>query len=161
GTLKPSIVADEEIGYGSLPLEKSLHRSIKKVGEDIENLRFHTAIASLMSFSNEAATVEKIPLRIAKTFTLLLSPFAPHIGEELWQRLGGVETLAYEPWPEFDPELAKLDTVTIAIQINGKLRETVEADAEIGKDELLALAKSQSKIQNQLEGKTILREVVV
>jgi leucyl-tRNA synthetase len=75
--------------------------------------------------------------------------------------LGAEDTLAYEPWPEYDPELAKLETITIAVQVNGKLRETIEVDAEISKEDLLAAAKEQPKVQSYLEGKEIKREIVV
>lgn len=161
GKLQQNLTGDKRYGVGELELEKSLHRLIKKVTEDIEGLRFHTAIAALMSFYNEAAEAKEIPLRIIKTFILLLAPFAPHLAEELWQRLGGKKTLAYEAWPEFDPALAKLNIVTIAIQINGKLRDTMEAEAEATKDELLAQARVQEKIRSYLADKELVREIVV
>ncbi|MFN8389741.1 MAG: leucine--tRNA ligase [Bdellovibrionota bacterium] len=142
-------------------LEKSLHRTIKKVTNDIEQMKFHTAIAALMSFTNEAAEVKSIPRSFAKTFVLLLAPFAPHLGEELWEKLGGTATLAYEPWPTYSEELAKADKLQIAVQVNGKLRDTLEVDAEIADAELLAAAKSSSKVAPHLEGKTLAREIVV
>lgn len=161
GSIKSSIVADEQFSVGELPLERSLHRLIQKVGEDIEALKFHTAIAALMSFTNEAAEVERIPLRVARTFTLLLSPFAPHMGEELWERLGNSTTLAYEPWPAFDPELTKRESITVAIQVNGKMRDTIEVAPGLSKEALLELAKGKEKIQGYLSGNTIAREIVV
>ncbi|MCB0324158.1 MAG: leucine--tRNA ligase [Bdellovibrionales bacterium] len=161
GAVQPRIVADEVVPYGSSAIEKSLHRTIKKVGEDIEALKFHTAIAALMSFVNEAYEAEQLPQRVARAFVLILSPFAPHAGEELWQRLGSTESLAYEPWPDFDPELAKLDVLTIAIQVNGKLRDTLEVDPDISQEALLTQARAQEKIQTQLAGKELVREVVV
>ena len=161
GKIRPFIVPDSEIAVGSLEIEKSLHRTIKKVTEDLDGMRFHTAIAALMTFSNDAAGVAALPLRCAKSFVLLLSPFAPHAGEELWQLLGGTTTLAYEPWPIFDPELVKVDRITIAVQINGKLRETIEVDVAIDNEQLLALAKAEPKVKNFLEGKEVVREIVV
>jgi len=161
GSVKPSIVPDSRIPYGSLELEKSLHRTIKKVTEDLDSMRFHTAIAALMTFCNEAAESPELPLRCARDFVLILSPYAPHIAEELWQRLGGKNTLAYENWPEFNPDFVRLETVTIAVQISGKLRDTVDAPVEISKDDLLALVKGRPKVQHMLEGKTIVREIVV
>lgn len=142
-------------------LEKNLHRTIKKVGEDIENMKFHTAIAALMSFLNDASESKELTADICKRFLLLLSPFAPHLGEELWQKFGAETTLAYEPWPEFDPELAKLDAFTIAVQVNGKLRDTIEVEAGISKEDLLALAKQSEKVASFLDGKEIKREIVV
>jgi len=146
---------------GTLEIERTLHRTIKKVTEDIDGLRFHTALAALMTFSNEAAELTEIPKDVAERFVLLLSPFAPHLAEELWEKLGHDGTLAYQSWPSYDPELAKSTSVTIAIQVNGKLRETLETEPEISKEKLLELAKASEKIQSYLTGKKILREVVV
>jgi len=142
-------------------LERLLHRTIKKVSEDLDSLKFHTAIAQLMTFLNEAQKAKSFPREIASTYALLVSPFAPHLGEELWELLGNKDTLAYEPWPTYDEELAKLEQLTIAIQVNGKLRETIDVDASIEKDELLSLAKEQPKVKSQLEGKSIVREIAV
>ena len=92
---------------------------------------------------------------------LLLAPFAPHLCEELWERLGEKKTLAYEPWPTFDPELAKPDALTIAVQVNGKLRDSIEVEVDIADSELLLRAKASAKVAAHLEGKQIVREVVV
>ena len=161
GSIKSTFVDDSKFEVGQLEIEKSLHRLIKKVSEDLDALKFHTAIAALMSFCNEAAQVEEIPLRVAKTYTLLLSPFAPHLGEELWRKLGEKDTLAYEDWPKYDPELAKKDIVTIAIQVNGKLRDTIDVEPDTDKETLLGLAKEREKVQGYISGKEMLREVVV
>lgn len=142
-------------------LERTLHRTIKKVTEDLEQMKFHTAIAALMTFLNEAAEATQLPKAVLESFVLLLAPFAPHLAEELWQRLGNKDTLAYQAWPSYDPELAKLETITIAVQVNGKLRHTLDVAAETGKDELLALAKQSEKVQGYLAGTTVVREVVV
>jgi len=161
GKLKEFIKPDSEIAVGSTEIEKSLHRTIKKVGEDIEGLKFNTAIAALMAFSNEAAEVDALPFRVIKNFVLMLAPFAPHLGEELWQRLGQKQTLAYEPWPQYDPQLTKLDVITIAVQVNGKLRDTIEVAADIDEKELLQLAQQNQKVSAYLEGKQIVKSVVV
>ena len=161
GSVKPFVADDSSTNAAPDELEKSLHRTIKKVTEDLDAMKFHTAIAALMTFSNEASQAQCLPRRLARTFVLLLAPFAPHIGEELWQKLGGKTTLAYEPWPSFDPDLARKDVVTIAIQVNGKLRETIEVDAGISNDDLLALARAQDRVRNQTEGKQVVREIVV
>ena len=146
---------------GDLSLTKTMHRTIKKVTEEIEQMKFHTAIATLMTFCNEAYEAEKISLETAKQFVLLLAPFAPHLGEELWSILGSKTTLAFEPWPIHSEELAKLDTITVAVQINGKLRDTIEVDVGISDADLLSIAKSLPRVSSQLEGKTIRREIVV
>jgi leucyl-tRNA synthetase len=161
GNLKSTICADEEVEYGQTEIERLCHRTVKKVGNDIDSMKFHTAIAAMMSFTNEAATAERIPRRVAEKFVLALSPFAPHIGEELWQRLGNNDTLAYHVWPEHDAELVKEDTVTIAVQVNGKLRDTIEVAVDADKDAILEAAKASSKVQAYLEGKDVKREIVV
>lgn len=145
----------------TLAIEKTLHRTIKKVTEDIEQMKFHTAISALMIFLNEASEASAVPKRVLEQYLLLLAPFAPHLAEELWQRLGNNTTLAFESWPTYDEAMAKQDKVTIAIQINGKLRDTVEAQADIDKDSLLTLAKEQQKIQGFLVGKQIRKEIVI
>ncbi len=161
GKIRDAIVPDATVPVGSLELEKLLHRTMKKVTDDIDALKFHTAIAALMTFCNEALDTPKIPKRVVERFVLLLSPFAPHLAEELWERLGHKQTLAYEPWPNYDEALAKVDLVTIAIQVNGKLRATVEAEADVAKEKLLELALQNERVQEFLAGKKVKREVVV
>lgn len=146
---------------GELKVTKAIHRTIKKVTIEIEQMKFHTALASLMTFCNEAMEAEKISINDIKYFVLLLSPFAPHIGEELWSKLGETNTLAFEPWPTHSEELAKQDSLTIAVQVNGKMRETVEVDLEISDADLLKIAKELPRVASQLEGKTMIKEIVV
>jgi leucyl-tRNA synthetase len=143
-------------------LEKYLHRTIKKVTEDIEALKFHTALAAMMSFINEANNVSQIPKQLAENFVLLLSPFAPHIAEELWQILGHAKSITSAEWPIFDPVLAQIDVVTIAVQVNGKLRATLELSASEANDKsiVLAKAKSENKVLAYLDGKEIKKEIV-
>ncbi len=161
GELQDTIVADDAHPVGELDIERAMHRTIKKVTEDIESLKFHTAIAALMTFCNDAAQAKAIPKRVIRDFVLLISPFAPHFGEELWERLGQSETLAYVTWPSYDPALTKLDTITIAVQVNGKLRDKLDVDAEISKEDMLSLAKGSDKVIPYLEGKDIVREIAV
>ena len=160
GAVKSNIQANVPADQ-ALAIEKSLHRTIKKVTEDLGQLKFHTAIAALMTFTNEVAEAPLISRSVIERFVLLLSPFAPHAGEELWSRLGHTDTLAYHPWPTFDPELAKADKLTIAVQVNGKLRETLEVDPNITDVELLVLAKSSPKVSSFIAGKSLAREIVV
>lgn len=161
GSLRQTIVSDDDSPEADTPILRVLHRTIKKVGEDIEALRLHTAIAAMMTFVNEASKEEQIPLRAASKFVQLLSPFAPHIAEELWQRLGHNESIAYEPWPDFDPELVQHEQVTIAVQVNGKLRDKMEVAPDISKDDLLNEARKCEKVASYLEGKEIVREIAV
>jgi leucyl-tRNA synthetase len=140
---------------------RELHRTIQKVTEDTEHLHFNTAISAMMEFSNHLTKLESRPRAALETLVLLLSPYAPHICEELWRLLGHPETLAYEPWPQFDPALTKADTIEVPVQINGKLRAVVHVAAEADKDALEAAAKAEPKIAEALAGKTIKKAIVV
>ncbi|MCC6932602.1 MAG: leucine--tRNA ligase [Deltaproteobacteria bacterium] len=142
-------------------LEKQLHRTIKKVTEDLEAMRYHTAIASLMSLLNFAQEQPSIAKHVAESLVLLLAPFAPHLCEELWEKLGHKQTLAYAQWPKYDEALCQLDTITIALQVGGKLRDTIEVSTNASKEDILALAKENAKVQSYLEGKNIKKEVYV
>jgi leucyl-tRNA synthetase len=140
--------------------ERLLHRTIKKVTEDIETLAFNTALAQLMTFVNEATKrPEALTQSQAERFVLILSPFAPHIGEELWERLGHRESLAYEPWPSHDESLCAEEIVEIPVQINGRLRARLHVPVTIPEEELIAKAKEA--VASRLEGKEVLKEVVV
>jgi leucyl-tRNA synthetase len=135
---------------------KLLHKTIQKVTEDSEHLRFNTAIAAMMEFTNHLTSkVEVRPVKVLEPFVLLLAPYAPHMAEELWNVLGHKTSLAYEPWPKFDPELVRDDEVEIPVQIAGKIkaRLMVPADADAVTLEKLALA--DPKVQEQLVGKTV------
>lgn len=139
---------------------KALHKAIKKVTEDYDNLRFNTAISALMIFVNHCYKVGKVSNETAKTFTLLLAPMAPHLGEELWEMLGGKTTLTYETWPKYDESLAKDDTITVAVQVNGKLRATLDVEPTISQEEILKLAKADENVTKHLIG-TIVKEIYV
>jgi leucyl-tRNA synthetase len=139
---------------------RELHKLIKKVTEDIENMRFNTAISQMMIFTNHIYKTGKISRMSAEKFALILNPYAPHLAEEIWFFLGHNETLSTEKWPEFNVELAKDDMITVAVQINGKTRGTFEVNPEISKDELFALVKSDDKIAKYLAG-TIVKEIYV
>ena len=102
-----------------------------------------------------------IPHATAETFSLLLAPFAPHLAEELWRHLGNDDTLAYAPWPVADPELLKEDTIEIAVQVNGKLRGTVQIDAEASKDAMLAAAREEPNVARYLAEGTLRKEIAV
>jgi len=146
---------------GDSTLEKELHKTIKSVSEDIENLQFNTAIAKMMEFINSANKTDKIDKHIGEKFILILSPFAPHIAEEIWQRLGHNQTLAYEPWPEYDKDLIKEDTIEIPIQVNGKLRGKITISVNSSDKEILEQARKEEKILPHLSGKQIIKEIYV
>ena len=142
---------------------KVLHEAIKKVTEDIENMRFNTAISALMIFVNEANQWNSVPKEIAEDYILLLAPFAPHLAEELWSKIGHEESLAYEDWPQLKEEYLKSDTIEYPVQINGKVREQIKVPAEKAKDKefVIGLAKQQEKVQKYLDGSTIVKEIFV
>ena len=151
-------IADVE----SLPAQsRLLHRTIAKVTDDIEALRLNTAIAALMEFTNAANKWQTLPVAIAEHLVLLLAPLAPHIAEELWHRLGHGETLAYERWPEVDPSLLVKATLTIAVQVNGKMRGNIEIPADAEKDRVLELAREAQNVSRFLEGKALKRAIYV
>ena len=129
-----------------------LHQTIKKVSADMETMGYNTAISQMMIFINEAMKMDERPRAIMEPFVLLLAPFAPHMCEELWQKLGHADTLAYEPWPEFDDALTVENSVTIAVQVNGKLRGTLELPRGVEKDAAHEAAKADEKIARYLEG---------
>jgi leucyl-tRNA synthetase len=138
-----------------------LHQTIQVVTRDIAGLAFNTAISRMMEFTNFFTTASERPRMVLEKFVLLVSPFAPHIGEELWQALGHRESLAYEPWPEFDPALAKEDTIEVPVQINGKVRSKICVPAETDKAGLEAAARADERIAEQLSGKQIVKAIVV
>ncbi len=142
---------------------RTLHQTIKKVTQDIDEMAFNTAIAQMMIFVNEAYKWQTRPKGVLEPFVLLLSPFAPHIAEELWQRLGHEQTLAYEPWPEYDEELIKENTVEIVLQVNGKVRGTMQVSREeAGNREVLQKRALESEaIQKRIAGKEIKKVIAV
>ena len=159
GELRSQIVSAPPAPQDSLT--RLYHKTVKKVTEDIEGMRFHTALSALMTLVNEAYRAERLPRALVEGIVLTLSPFAPHLAEELWQRLGHADALAYEPWPTYNPALVRDETVTIAVQVNGKLRATVEVAADADQAATLAAARAHAKIQAYLQGKTLRREVVI
>jgi leucyl-tRNA synthetase len=141
--------------------KKLLHKTIKKVGEDIESLRFNTAISAMMILVNRLRELETVPREAAEAFTLILSPFAPHLGEEMWQRLGHQETLAYHAWPAFDAALVHDDAKEIGVQVNGKVRGAIMLPVAATQDEAVAEARKDPKVNGFVEGKTIKKIVYV
>jgi leucyl-tRNA synthetase len=142
-------------------LETAFHKTIKKVSEDIENLKFNTAIAALMSLLNEINQVGNINKCEFQALLLLLNPFAPHITEELWQASGFPKMASVQKWPEYIEEKTKENTIEIAIQINGKLRGTVQINAGSDKAAALSVAMQDERISSAIEGKTVVKEIYV
>ena len=146
---------------GNVELERTLHAAIKKVTSAITDLEFNTAISTMMVFVNEATKAASVPRDWFEAFVKILSPFAPHIAEELWQRLGHTSTIAYTAWPAYDEAKLARARIEIAVQVNGKLRATIEVDADAGEAAILAIAKQHDKVQPFLDGKPIKREIFV
>jgi leucyl-tRNA synthetase len=143
-------------------LERLYHQTIKKVTDDYENLRFNTAISAMMVFVNEVNKAPNIPSEYLNGFLQLLNPIAPHITEELWAEvMKHEETITYVPWPKYDEQKAKNDEVTIAIQVNGKLRDKMMVAADTSKEELEKAALSLPKVTQYTDGLTIRKVIVV
>ena len=138
-----------------------LHRTIQRVTEDLDGMRFNTAIAAMMEFTNHLTPLSVRPVSVLKPFVLILSPFAPHLAEELWHLLGGGETLAYASWPKFDPALTKADEIEVPVQINGKVRLRLIVPAEISKEELEKTALADERVRQLIEGKQVRKVIVV
>ena len=142
-------------------LYKLLHRTIMKVTIDIENLRFNTAISALMTLGNKMKSRMSVSRANAESFILMISPFVPHIAEEIWRRLGHTETIVFENWPEYNELLAKEDLTNIAVQVNGKLRGEFQIENDIDVEIIEQMAKDLPEIQKWTDGKEILKVVVV
>ncbi len=148
-------------GTPSVETLRLFHKTIRKVTENIEQLRFNTAISQMMIFVNQLTKAQETSVEILKPFAQLLAPFAPHFGEELWQMLGEKDSLAFAPWPEYDAALAKDEIVTVAVQVLGKTRGTVEVEPGSSQEIVEAQAKSSEGIAKYLEGKTIRKVIYV
>jgi leucyl-tRNA synthetase len=142
-------------------IEQALHKTIDKVGDDLDGLRFNTAIAALIELNNTLMKEEAVPRSVAETFALLLSPFAPHLAEELWEALGHRQTLAYEPWPRADEQLLAAAEIELPIQVNGKVRATISVPVDLAKADILSRARAERNVQAHLEGKRVVKEIYV
>jgi leucyl-tRNA synthetase len=123
-------------------------------------MRFNTAIAAMMEFTNHLTKLTVRPVAVIKPFILLLAPFAPHIAEEIWRALGYTKSLAYEKWPPYDPLQLKADTIEVPVQVNGKLRSRVVVAADVDEKAMEAAALADEKIKTLLNGKTV-RKIIV
>ena len=142
-------------------VERALHKLIRKVGDDIAALKFNTGIAAMMEFVNGVYRAGRIGRDQAGRFVLVLAPFAPHIAEELWERLGHGESLAREPWPGYDESMVVEETAELAVQVNGKVRGRISAPADADEDTVIERALADPKVAEALEGKEVVKRVVV
>ncbi len=143
--------------------ERLLHKTIKNITEDIESseLKFNTCISEMMIYINEISKLEVIPKIMIETLLKLLAPFAPHIAEELWQKLGNNNTITYVSWPEYNPAKAVSGIVTIVVQVNGKVRSKFETENNTDEQKLKDLAKNDKRIKTYIDGKEVIKEIVV
>jgi len=162
-----AVVGDEDVkpvyvdDAASPELIRVMHQSILKVSDDIEGMRFNTAISQMMVFCNELMKAPARPRLVCETFTQLLHPFAPHLAEELWSQLGHQGSLTDVAWPVGDPALAVENTVEVVFQVNGKVRAKAEVSKDTSAAELEAMAKSNERMQDFLKGMSIVKAVVV
>ncbi|MBP1589350.1 MAG: leucine--tRNA ligase [Kiritimatiellae bacterium] len=164
------LVVDDETGELSPALAdaaptdaqlRALHAVVKKVTTGIEKMEYNTAISAMMIFLNDATAWEQRPRAVLAPFVQILAPFAPHIAEELWSRLGHSDSLAYEPWPTWDEEVLKEKELELPVQVNGKLRGRITVPADAAQPDILAAAKACPTVVPFLAGKTIRKEIVV
>jgi leucyl-tRNA synthetase len=158
---EPRLSATVVDGEPTVEQNRVLHKTIHAVTRDIEQMSFNTAIARMMEFTNYFFKVPERPRVVLEKFVLLLSPFAPHLAEELWQQLGHAQTLAYEPWPEYDESLLREETIEIPVQINGKLRGRIVIPADADPAAMEAAARADEPIAKLLAGKMIVKTIIV
>ncbi len=149
-------------------LRVQIHKTIKHVGEDIEHFRFNKAVARIRELTNALSdshsdTPESaLVMREGLTALIhLLAPFMPHLAEELWAEIAGEDVIAARSWPDYDASLVVDDTITIAVQVNGKLRATIQMARDVDKDTAQAMAMEQDAVQKAVEGKQIVKTIVV
>ncbi|MGY3815762.1 leucine--tRNA ligase [Globicatella sulfidifaciens] len=148
-------------GEANESLVRVYHQTVKKVTEDFENLHFNTAISQMMIFLNAAKDQPVLPLAYAKGFVQLLAPLAPHLMEEIWEKLGGTESIQHAEWPTFDEALTVESQVEIVIQINGKLKQKMMVEVDLSPAELEAIALADEQIKLAIEGKTVRKVIAV
>ena len=153
-----SVIEDNLTDGEDESLKKVYHQTVKKVTSDFESLGFNTAISQMMIFVNAVYKVGKCPKQYAEGLIKMLSCICPHIGEEMWSILGHDTTIAYEPWPTYDEEAIKEDTVEIAVQINGKVKATIEVGVNEESESAIAKANANKYVQAAIAGKTVVKE---
>ncbi|MDY0405285.1 leucine--tRNA ligase [Virgibacillus sp. 179-BFC.A HS] len=154
-------LSDKIVEASNEKLEKVYHETVKKVTEDFNHLHFNTAISQMMVFINECYKADHLPKAFIEGFVKMLSPVTPHIAEELWERLGHHDTIAYEKWPEYDESKLVEDEIEIVLQVMGKVRSKVHVAKGISKEEMEKIALEDEKVQEWTEGKTIRKVIVV
>ena len=142
-------------------MQKLLHRTVKKVTADTSTLNFNTAISAMMIYSNELAKLAEIPRAMWEPLIIMAGAYAPHLGEELWEKLGYKESVSSCRWPDYDDQLTRDDEVTVVVQVNGKIRDKFTAAAGTSKDELEKTAMAMPGVLKWLEGQTVVKIINV
>ncbi|TWU66092.1 Leucine--tRNA ligase [Crateriforma conspicua] len=138
-----------------------LHQTIKKVTEDTEGLSFNTAIARMMEFTNFFTRQDERPIEAMNSFLVLLSPYAPHLAEELWNRLGHDDSIAHATWPTWDEDAIRESTIEIPVQLNGKVKTKIKVPADAKPDDMIQAALDDDKVQSLVDGKTVVKKIAV
>ena len=141
--------------------KRMLHVTIKKVTEDTESMSFNTAIARMMEFTNFFTRAETRPKAAMQQFLVLLSPYAPHLAEELWQLLGGMESISKQPWPQWEEEALVESSIEVPVQFNGKVKVKIRVAPDVSKEVLEQTALKDPKVKALLQGKTIVKQIIV
>lgn len=160
-TNEDGTISDKVTVQSGGALERSYHETVMKVTDHYEGLRFNTGISQLMMFINDAYKADTLPKEYAEGFVKLLSPIAPHVAEELWNKLGHKESISYEAWPQYDESKLVDDEVEIVVQLNGKVKAKLTVPADATREQLEEIAKSDVRVKEQLEGKTIRKVIAV
>ena len=158
GNLSSKIVDNDEEDKDTLFLH---HQTIKKLGEDIENLHFNTAVSQLMIYCNHLQKCSTVSKKLIEELVIILSPFVPHLSEEFWSLLGHFETITYQPWPQFDESLIQLDEVTIAVQVNGKLRANINIAKDSDEKDVISEAMSLENVKKFTSDGNIVKTIYV
>ena len=163
------LIVDEQTGELAEAIQEAtpdeeplrlLHQTIRKVGGDVETFGFNTAISAMMILANHLGRLEVRPRSVVEPFILILAPFAPHVAEELWQRLGHTQSLAYEPWPVYSEESAKEKKIELPVQVNGKIRDKILVSADADEKQIEAEALASARVQESLQGKPVKKVIV-
>lgn len=158
---KSQITSSKSQANSKSQITKKTHQTIKAVTDDIERFSFNTAIAKMMELINELSKAETVDQELIKALLIMLAPFAPYAAEELWHQLGNKESIHLEKWPEYKAELAKESEMTIPVQVNGRLRDTIQLSAEAGEEEIKKKAQSSDKVKSFTKGKKVVKVIVV
>ena len=164
------LIVDEETGQLLASVQdveadeetlRLLHQTIKKVGDDVESFGFNTAISAMMILVNHLGRQQVRPKSALESLVLILSPFAPHVAEELWQRLGHADSLAYEPWPRYDANLIQDKEIELAVQVNGKIKDRIVVAADADEEIIKSKALAKDKVVEAIAGKTPRKVIVI